>query len=98
LVDRARRGEGPSYLVCQTYRYHGHHAGDPLNYRGKEEVDRWREMDPIEHMKKTLTEWGVLKDVSELEQRVEQEVQEAIEFAKSSPEPSVDQLMTDIYA
>ena len=69
-----------------------------MNYREKEEVDRWREMDPIDHIKKTLAEWGVLKDVSELEQRIEQEVQEAIEFAKSSPEPSVDQLMTDIYA
>ena len=35
LVERARRGDGPSYLVCNTYRFHGHHAGDPLNYRGK---------------------------------------------------------------
>src|SRR5207302_1533028 len=49
FVERARRGEGPAYLVCNTYRFHGHHAGDPLNYREKEEVERWRLQDPIEH-------------------------------------------------
>src|ERR671936_344526 len=51
LVERARRGDGPSYLVCNTYRFHGHHAGDPLNYREKEEVERWRLQDPIERVK-----------------------------------------------
>lgn len=100
LVDRARRGDGPSYLVCLTYRYHGHHAGDPLNYRQKEEVDRWREQDPIERMKATLLAWGVVSasDVDALDQRIQAEVLEAIEFAKASPEPTEDQLMTDIYA
>jgi len=98
LVGAARRGEGPSYLVCLTYRYHGHHAGDPLNYRDKEEVDRWREHDPIEKMKHTLAGRGVLPDASAMEQEIEAEIAEAIEFAKSSPEPSIDQLMTDIYA
>ena len=100
LVARARRGEGPSYLVCLTYRYHGHHAGDPLNYRDKEEVDRWRERDPIERLRRTLDEWGVVSasDYEALDQRIVAEVAEAIEFAKASPEPAVDQLMTDIYA
>jgi pyruvate dehydrogenase E1 component alpha subunit len=96
LVSRARAGEGPSYLICQTYRYHGHHAGDPLNYREKEEVDRWRAMDPIPRLQAALTEWGV--DYAGIEEAVERSVSEAVEFAKSSPEPSVDQLMTDIYA
>ena len=100
LVEGARSGDGPSYLICTCYRYHGHHAGDPLNYRDKEEVDRWREQDPIEHMKASLREWGTVssKDVGTMERQIEAEVQEAIDFAKSSPEPSVDQLMTDIYA
>ncbi|MDE3074315.1 MAG: thiamine pyrophosphate-dependent dehydrogenase E1 component subunit alpha [Chloroflexota bacterium] len=100
LVERARRGEGPSYLVCQTYRYYGHHAGDPLNYREKEEVDRWREKDPIDRMKAKLIEWGTISasDAAAIEAQVEAGVQEAIDFAKSSPEPSIDQLMTDIYA
>ncbi len=100
LVERARRGEGPSYLVCDTYRYHGHHAGDPLNYRQKEEVDRWRQQDPVERMKGELVRRGVLApgDADELEKRILATIDEAIAFAKNSPDPTVDQLMTDIYA
>jgi pyruvate dehydrogenase E1 component alpha subunit len=100
LIERARRGDGPAYLVCTTYRYHGHHAGDPLNYREKEEVERWREQDPIERVKRAAVDRGVMTaaEIAELEQRVEGEIQAAVEFAKNSPEPTIDQLMTDIYA
>jgi pyruvate dehydrogenase E1 component alpha subunit len=100
LVERARRSEGPSYLVCHTYRYHGHHAGDPLNYRQKEEVEQWRRRDPIERLKRVLVERGVMQaeEIAALERRVEAEIDEAVEFARGSPEPTVDQLMTDIYA
>jgi pyruvate dehydrogenase E1 component alpha subunit len=100
FVERARRGDGPAYLVCTTYRYHGHHAGDPLNYREKQEVDRWREQDPIERVKRTVVERGVMTtaEVADLEQSVDGEIQAAVEFARNSPEPTVDQLMTDIYA
>jgi pyruvate dehydrogenase E1 component alpha subunit len=100
LVERARRGDGPSYLVCNTYRFHGHHAGDPLNYREKEEVERWREQDPIEPVKSAVVSRGVLSasDVEQLERRIESEIEEAVEFARNSPEPTPDQLMTDIYA
>jgi pyruvate dehydrogenase E1 component alpha subunit len=100
LVERARRGEGPSYLVCNTYRYHGHHAGDPLNYREREEVERWRRQDPIERVKRAIVEQGVMsgEEIAQLEQQIEAQVDEAVEFAKSSPEPTPDQLMTDIYA
>jgi acetoin:2,6-dichlorophenolindophenol oxidoreductase subunit alpha len=100
LVERARRGEGPSYLVCHTYRYHGHHAGDPLNYRQKEEVEQWRSRDPIERLERALVERGVMQpeEIAALERRVESQIEEAVEFAKASPEPTVDQLMTDVYA
>jgi pyruvate dehydrogenase E1 component alpha subunit len=100
LGERARRGDGPAYLVCTTYRYHGHHAGDPLNYREKEEVERWREQDPIERVKRAAIDGGVMTqtEIAELEHRIEGEIATAVEFAKSSPEPTVDQLMTDIYA
>jgi pyruvate dehydrogenase E1 component alpha subunit len=100
FVERARRGDGPAYLVCNTYRYHGHHAGDPLNYREKEEVERWRLQDPIERVKKAAVERGVMTtgEVADLERRVDAEIRAAVEFARNSPEPSVDQLMTDIYA
>ena len=100
LVERARRGDGPAYLVCNTYRYHGHHAGDPLNYREKEEVERWRQQDPIERVKRAAVERGVMSEseVADLERRVEAQIDEAVEFAKNSPDPTPDQLMTDIYA
>jgi TPP-dependent pyruvate/acetoin dehydrogenase alpha subunit len=100
LVERARRGDGPAYLVCNTYRYHGHHAGDPLNYRDKDEVERWRLQDPIERVKGVAVERGVLTtaDIDEIELRVQGVIDEAVEFAKNSPEPTADQLMTDIYA
>ena len=100
LVERARRGDGPSYLVCNTYRFHGHHAGDPLNYREKEEVDRWHLQDPIERVKQVAQERGAMTadEIAQLDTRIESEIDEAVEFAKASPEPSEDQLMTDIYA
>jgi pyruvate dehydrogenase E1 component alpha subunit len=100
LVERARRGDGPAYLVCTTYRYHGHHAGDPLNYRQKEEVDRWRQQDPIERVKRAAVDRGILAeaDIADLERHIETQIDEAVEFAKNSPEPTPDQLMTDIYA
>src|SRR5919199_2051533 len=62
LVERARAGEGPAYLVFTTYRFHGHHAGDPLNYREKEEVERWREQDPIQRAKRVAIDRGVLSE------------------------------------
>jgi TPP-dependent pyruvate/acetoin dehydrogenase alpha subunit len=96
LVERARAGGGPAYLVCDTYRYHGHHAGDPLNYREKEEVERWRLQDPIERVKRVAAERGI--DVAAMEHEAAAQIDAAVEFAKNSPEPSVDQLMTDIYA
>jgi pyruvate dehydrogenase E1 component alpha subunit len=100
FVERARRGDGPAYLVCNTYRFHGHHAGDPLNYREKEEVERWRLQDPIERVKRVAIERGVLRaeDIAALEQQIETLIDEAVEFAKASPDPMPDQLMTDIYA
>jgi pyruvate dehydrogenase E1 component alpha subunit len=100
FVERARRGDGPAYLVCNTYRFHGHHAGDPLNYREKEEVERWRAQDPIERVKRAAIERGVMTDteIAGLERQIEAQIEEAVEFAKNSPDPTPDQLMTDIYA
>jgi pyruvate dehydrogenase E1 component alpha subunit len=99
-VDRARRNEGPSLIVATTYRYFGHHVGDPLNYRTKEEVDEWRKQDPIERFRARLLDERAIDEsrVQELEEQVNGAVEEAIEFAKNSPEPSVEILMEDIYA
>jgi TPP-dependent pyruvate/acetoin dehydrogenase alpha subunit len=100
FVERARQGEGPAYLVCTTYRFHGHHAGDPLNYREKEEVERWRLRDPIERVKQAAIASGAMgsDEIESLERQIEQQIEDAVEFAKNSPDPTPDQLMTDIYA
>jgi pyruvate dehydrogenase E1 component alpha subunit len=100
FVERARRGDGPAYLICTTYRYHGHHAADPLNYRDKDEVDRWRQVDSIERVKRAVVDRGLMTPdlVVELERGIQAEIEAAVEYAKASPEPGVDQLMTDIYA
>jgi pyruvate dehydrogenase E1 component alpha subunit len=100
FVERARRGEGPAYVVCTTYRYHGHHAADPLNYREREEVERWRQVDAIERVKRAVVQRGLMTaaDVVELERQVQGQIDEAVEFGKNSPDPTPDQLMTDIYA
>ena len=99
-VARARAGDGPSFIVATTYRYFGHHVGDPLNYRDKAEVDEWRKKDPIAAFKAYLLEQGVLDEAEaeRIEQDVVARVEEAIEFARSSPDPSPEILMEDIYA
>ncbi len=100
LVERARQGDGPAYLICTTYRFHGHHAGDPLNYREKEEVELWRLRDPIERVKQAAVDSGAMRaeEIESMQRQIEQQIEEAVEFAQNSPDPTPDQLMTDIYA
>jgi pyruvate dehydrogenase E1 component alpha subunit len=100
LVDRARRGEGPGYLIATTYRFVGHHAGDPLNYRPKEEVERWRTRDPIDRLGQRLLtrRLATEAELAAVDAEVRALIDDAVAFAKASPPPSVDQLLTDIYA
>jgi pyruvate dehydrogenase E1 component alpha subunit len=99
-VERARNGEGPSFIVATTYRLLGHHVGDPLNYREREEVDEWRKKDPIDRFKGSLVEKGIITEdeANAAEQEVVGRVNDASEFAKSSAEPAASTLMDDIYA
>jgi TPP-dependent pyruvate/acetoin dehydrogenase alpha subunit len=99
-VARARAGGGPSLVVCVTYRYLGHHVGDPLNYRDKAEVEAWRTKDPIERLRGVLAERRVLSaaDADAVRAEVEREIDDAVAFAKASPEPDVSTLAEDVYA
>ena len=99
-VARARAGNGPALVVCITYRFLGHHVGDPLNYRDPAEVEVWRARDPIERFRRELIEHGVMtaEQAEALQADVVREIEAAIAFARSSPEPEVDTLMEDIYA
>ena len=103
LVDRARRGDGPGFLLCETYRYHGHHVGD-INreyYRSKQEEQMWRtERDPILILGKWLIEEKIAdqKTLQQIEADLEAELKKAVEFAVAAPYPSVDEVAEDVYA
>ena len=103
LVDRARQGDGPAFLLCNTYRYHGHHVGD-INreyYRSKQEEHLWKtERDPIANFGKWLVEQK-LADAPALDQmqaELESEMKKAVDFAVGAPYPSVDEVAEDVYA
>ena len=99
-IDRARAGEGPTLIECKTYRYVGHHEGDPgTDYRTREEVQRWKEQDPLKRARKLLIESAVV-DESELkavDREVEGLINQAEEFAEKSPEPSPDSLDEHVF-
>jgi pyruvate dehydrogenase E1 component alpha subunit len=103
LVDRARRGDGPAFLLCDTYRYHGHHVGD-INreyYRSKQEEHLWKtERDPIANFGKWLVE-EKLANVAALDRlrtELESEMKKAVDFAVAAPYPAVDEVGEDVYA
>ena len=93
-LDRARSGGGPSFLMCNTYRYGGHHAGDKQDYKDDEETKAWRLKDPIEQLSQRLLE-GKLATEAEivaLQRNVDAEVRAAIEQAKAAPLPAAELL------
>ncbi len=103
LVGRARRGEGPAFLECRTYRYYGHHVGDISRtyYRSKEEEQQWRsERDPLQSLaerliSQQLTDQAVL---DRIQKDVEQEVEMGAQFALNAPFPAAEEVEQDIYA
>src|SRR5437764_8920609 len=100
-VARARRGEGPSLVEAVTYRWGGHSMRANLpDYRTKEEEREWMERDPIARLGHHLVEGRRVTPIrlKELEERVEVELDRAVEFAKASPEPSVELMEASVYA
>jgi pyruvate dehydrogenase E1 component alpha subunit len=99
-VEHARNGNGPYLVVCDTYRWRGHSKSDRNRYRTQEEIDLWREKDPIERFKKYILEHDLLKesDLEEIQQQAYQDIEEARQFAEDSPEPEVSSLEEGVYA
>ena len=102
-VERARRGGGPSFLLCNTYRYHGHHVGDVdrTYYRSREEEERWRtERDPITRLAEWLLAEGAAEEsaLERIEAEVAGEVAAAVEHALAAPYPEPQEVSEDVYA
>ena len=97
-IDHVRSGAGPFFLEALTYRFRGHSMADPVHYRNKEETEQWRRRDPIPLLRLRLEQEGVTEeDLTEIESGVAREIDEAVEFAETSPNPSAEQLFEDIY-
>ena len=103
LVERARSGEGPSFLVCNTYRYAGHHVGDISReyYRSKQEEQQWKkERDPVDKLSRWLINEKLTdrEALERMQSEVKAEMQAAVDFAMAAPYPRPDEVDQDVYA
>lgn len=99
-IERTREGRGPILIVGNTYRFYGHHMGDPgTSYRTKEEVERWKKQDPIERFRGQLLQKKILteSEIEEIQTAAMRELDEAVRFATESPEPGLEEALKDVY-
>lgn len=98
-LRRARAGEGPTLVECLTYRHGGHHVNDPGLYLPKDELERWKARDPLILLRARLVAAGVDDaSIETVDQRVEALIDEAIEFAEASPQPSIEAFVAEVGA
>ena len=98
-ADRARRGDGPTLLEFRTYRYKGHSMSDPAKYRTKEEVESYKNQDPIEQVKATILKKKIAteEELKEIDAKIKVQVKEAVDFAEQSPFPDASEAYKDVY-
>ena len=101
-VERARKGEGPTLIECKTYRWQGHHVGDPATYRKRRsetEKEDWMKKDPIPALKEAVLKAGIAseEDFDKLDRLVEDEIQAAVQFAVDSEYPPAEDAYTDVF-
>jgi len=99
-ITRAREKGGPTLLEIKTYRYKGHSMSDPQKYRTKEELEEYKERDPIDHVLEVLKKEHKVTDdiIAAIDERVKLEVEDCVKFAEESPWPADDELLKDVYA
>lgn len=98
-ADRARAGEGPTFLEFKTYRYRGHSMSDPQKYRTKEEVEQWKMRDPLEMVRHRILTNGVATEaeLDEIDAKIKVIVDESVKFAEESPFPQPEEAFEDVY-
>jgi pyruvate dehydrogenase E1 component alpha subunit len=96
---RARRGDGPTLLEFRTYRFKGHSMSDPQKYRSKEEVEEYKQRDPIEQVLATIRENELLSEaeIEAINKKVKTQVEDAVKFAEESPWPDGMDAFKDVY-
>ena len=100
-VSRARAGEGPTLIECKTYRWRGHHEGDPnqgRRYRTTEEIEEWKKKDPIPRLAEKLLEQKALtkKKMASIEAKLAEEIEQAVAYANESAFPSIEEMFEDV--
>jgi pyruvate dehydrogenase E1 component alpha subunit len=98
-VKRGREGGGPTLIEMKTYRYKGHSISDPQKYRSKDEVDEYKEKDPIISVANIILEndFATQEDLSAIDAKIEAIVNESVQFAEESPLPDDSELLKDVY-
>lgn len=98
-ADRARRGDGPTLLEFRTYRYKGHSMSDPAKYRTKEELQEYKDRDPIEYVKSKIIDnkWATEEELKNIDVKIKAEVEESVKFAEESPYPDPSEAFKDVY-
>jgi len=96
---RARAGEGPTLLECQTYRYFGHFEGDNLKYRTRDEEAEFKERDCIERFRETVVSQNLVKsdELDGIDEQVRETLADAVRFAAESPAPKPEECLDDVY-
>jgi pyruvate dehydrogenase E1 component alpha subunit len=98
-VKRARDGEGPTLLEMKTYRYRGHSVSDPQKYRSKDEVEEYKDQDPLIKVRKTILEnnFATEATLQEIDEKINGIVEASVKFAEESPWPDDSELLKDVY-
>jgi pyruvate dehydrogenase E1 component alpha subunit len=101
-VERARKGQGPTLVECKTYRFRGHHEGDPKKgemYRTKQEMDEWEKRDPIIRLgdKMIKDRKATQAELDAINQETVKEIEDAVAFAKESPSPKPDDVTSYLF-
>jgi pyruvate dehydrogenase E1 component alpha subunit len=98
-AERARKGDGPTFLEFKTYRFRGHSMSDPQKYRTKEEVAEWKDRDPIEMVKYRILENKIAteEELNAIDDKIKEIVDESVKFAEESPWPDPSEAFKDVY-
>ena len=98
-VDRARKGEGPTFLEMKTYRYKGHSMSDAQKYRTKDEIAEYQKIDPITKVLELIKKkkWATDDEIQAIQDKIKATVKEAVDFAEESPFPTNESLYRNVY-